>query len=177
MRLDGWNEVRSDPVDRLWAPWRAGYVTGEQRPAGCVFCDAPAAGDDRAQLILHRHPLGYLIMNRYPYNGGHLLAVPVRHVADLEALTPDEGHALVDLVRLSVRALGRAMAPDGFNVGMNLGKAAGAGIDAHLHVHVVPRWSGDTNFMPVVGDVKVLPQLLDETYRRLADTLVALGRE
>jgi ATP adenylyltransferase len=157
-------------VDRLWAPWRAGYVMGE-KSTGCVFCEAPAAGDDRVHLILHRHRLGYLIMNRYPYNGGHLMAVPVRHVAQVEALSSVEGQVLMDLVRLGVRALARAMAPDGFNVGMNLGKAAGAGIDAHLHVHVVPRWTGDTNFMPVVGDVKVLPQLLNETYDRLAEAL------
>jgi ATP adenylyltransferase len=145
-----------------------------EKSTGCVFCEAPAAGDDRAHLILHRHRLGYLIMNRYPYNGGHLMAVPTRHVAQVEALSSVEGQVLMDIVRLGVRALNRTMAPDGFNVGMNLGTAAGAGIDAHLHVHVVPRWSGDTNFMPVVGDVKVLPQLLDETYARLAEALTAL---
>lgn len=102
------------------------------------------------------------------------MAVPTRHVAQVEALSSVEGQVLMDIVRLGVRALNRTMAPDGFNVGMNLGTAAGAGIDAHLHVHVVPRWSGDTNFMPVVGDVKVLPQLLDETYARLAEALTAL---
>jgi ATP adenylyltransferase len=160
-------------MDRLWAPWRAGYVMGE-RATGCVFCDAPAAGDDPAQLILHRHELGYVIMNRYPYNGGHLMAVPTRHVAQVETLSSVEGQVLMDLVRLGVRALTKAMTPDGFNVGMNLGKAAGAGIDAHLHVHIVPRWTGDTNFMPVVGDVKVLPQLLNETYGRLLEAFTAM---
>jgi ATP adenylyltransferase len=146
-----------------------------EKSTGCVFCDAPAAGDDRAQLILHRHDLAYLIMNRYPYNGGHLMAVPTRHVAQIEALSSVEGQVLMDTVRLGVRLLNRAMAPDGFNVGMNLGKAAGAGIDAHLHVHVVPRWTGDTNFMPVVGEVKVLPQLLSETYGQLLEALTAVA--
>ncbi|MDR7484214.1 MAG: HIT domain-containing protein [Armatimonadota bacterium] len=159
---------------RLWAPWRAGYVTGPREP-GCIFCKAPGLGDDRAALILYRDALGYLILNRYPYNSGHLMAVPFRHVARPEALSPEEGGALMQLVGVAVRVLEQAMAPDGFNVGINLGRAAGAGIDDHLHIHVVPRWAGDTNYMPVLGDVKVLPQSLEDTYGQLAAALAALG--
>jgi ATP adenylyltransferase len=158
-------------VRQLWAPWRVAYVAGPKSP-GCVFCEAPAAGDDQQALILHRGEHGYLILNRYPYNSGHLMVVPFRHVARPELLTPDEHQALMALLVLGLRVLERAMAPEGFNAGMNLGRAAGAGIDEHLHLHIVPRWVGDTNYMPVLGDVKVLPEHLDETYRRLAEALV-----
>jgi len=160
-------------VKRLWAPWRVAYITAAKEP-GCVFCDAPSAGDDRAALILHRDPLGYLILNRFPYNSGHLMAVPYRHVARLEALTGDEMEALMALSGLAVRALERAMAAEGFNVGLNLGRVAGAGIDDHLHIHIVPRWGGDTNFMPVLGDVKVMPENLEATYDRLRAALTAV---
>jgi len=160
-------------VKRLWAPWRFAYIAA---PAvtGCVLCEAPASGDDRAALILHRAPDGYLILNRFPYNTGHLMAVPFRHLARPDDLTAREAEALMGLVSLGVRALERAMEPDGFNVGMNLGRAAGAGIADHLHLHIVPRWSGDTNFMPVLCDVKVLPEHLDDTYQRLASALAFL---
>lgn len=157
----------------LWAPWRLTYVTGPKN-AGCVFCEAPASGDDRAVHILHRAALGYLILNRYPYNSGHLMAVPHRHVARLDGLSPDEAEALMALAALAVRVLEQAMVPQGFNIGLNLGHAAGAGIDDHLHIHVVPRWVGDTNFMPVIGDVKVMPEQLDQTYDRLARVLAGL---
>lgn len=160
-------------MNRLWAPWRVAYVTGPKEP-GCVFCQAASAGDDRASLILHRDTLAYLILNRYPYNSGHLMVVPFRHVAGPEFLTGPEAQAVMMLTGLAVRALDRALAAEGFNIGMNLGRAAGAGIDDHLHVHVVPRWVGDTNYMPVLGDTKVLPQHLDETYQRLAEALAAL---
>lgn len=161
-------------MKRLWAPWRLAYVTAP-RNAGCVFCDAPASGDDRAALIVHRGHLAYLVLNRYPYSSGHTLVVPYRHVARPEDLSGDEAQAVMVLVGTAVRALERALAPDGFNVGMNLGRAAGAGIDDHLHVHVVPRWTGDTNFMPVLGDVKVLPQHLEETYQQVAGALASLA--
>ncbi|MDQ7857311.1 MAG: HIT domain-containing protein [Armatimonadota bacterium] len=159
-------------MKHLWAPWRAAYVGGP-KPGGCVFCDAVAAGDDRAMLIVHRGAHGYLILNRFPYNSGHLMAVPYRHVARPQELSAEEHQALMALVVLALGALDRAMAPEGFNVGMNLGRAAGAGIDEHLHMHVVPRWVGDTNYMPVLGEVKVLPQHLDETYARLVEALAA----
>jgi ATP adenylyltransferase len=148
-------------------------VTGPKE-TGCVFCEAPAAGDDRTALVVHRAVFAYVILNRYPYNSGHVMVVPFRHVARLELLTPDEAQALVDLTGLAVLALERILAAEGFNVGMNLGRAAGAGIEDHLHIHVVPRWIGDTNYMPVLGETKVLPQHLDETYARLADAFGAL---
>lgn len=160
-------------MKRLWAPWRYAYIAAPN-VTGCVLCEAPASGDDRASLILHRTQEGYLILNRFPYNIGHLMAVPSRHLARPDGLTPREGEALMALVSLGVRALELAMDPDGFNVGMNLGRAAGAGIADHLHMHIVPRWSGDTNFMPVLGGVKVLPEQLDDTYQRLATALSSL---
>lgn len=160
-------------MKHLWAPWRVAYVTGP-RETGCVFCEAPTAGDDRTALVVYRAAAAYIILNRYPYNSGHLMVVPFRHVARLEALTADEAQALVDLTGLAVRALERILAAEGFNVGMNLGRAAGAGIEDHLHIHVVPRWIGDTNYMPVLGETKVLPQHLDETYARLADAFAVL---
>jgi ATP adenylyltransferase len=161
-------------VKRLWAPWRLAYVAGPKDP-GCVFCDAPAAGDDRTALIVHRAAPVYVILNRFPYNSGHLMIVPFRHVARLDQLSPEESRAITETTGLAILALERAMAPEGFNVGMNLGRAAGAGIDAHLHMHVVPRWVGDTNFMPVLDDTKVLPQHLDETYAQLSQAIAALA--
>jgi ATP adenylyltransferase len=149
------------------------YVSGPKEP-GCVFCQAVAAGEDRAHLVLHRETLAFIILNRYPYNSGHLMVVPVRHVARPGGLSGDEARALWDLVGLAIRVLEHAMAPEGFNVGMNLGRAAGAGIDDHLHVHVVPRWAGDTNYMPVLAETKVLPEHLDDTYQRLTEALDAL---
>jgi ATP adenylyltransferase len=163
-------------VKRLWAPWRVTYITAT-KVSGCIFCDAPGARDYRAALVLHRASLGFLILNRYPYNSGHVMAVPYRHVARLEQLAPKEMQELMALSDLAVRALERAMSPEGFNIGLNLGRAAGAGIDDHLHIHVVPRWAGDTNFMPVLGDVKVLPEDLEATYDRLAAALAAIESE
>jgi len=123
---------------------------------------------------VYRGALAYVLLNRYPYNSGHLMVVPFRHVARLDQLSADEAEALIRLTGQAITGLERAMAAEGFNVGLNLGRAAGAGIEDHLHVHVVPRWAGDTNFMPVLGDTKVLPQHLDETYSRVAEALAAI---
>ena len=153
-------------MDRLWAPWRIGYILGE-RPDGCIFCDKPAAGDDEAELILNRGRLSYVLMNAYPYNNGHLLIAPYDHVADIGELSEAQ---LVDMMRLTkqwIEGLKRAMYPDGFNVGFNVGRVAGAGIEEHVHLHIVPRWNGDTNFMPVLGDTRVVPQSLRECYELL----------
>jgi ATP adenylyltransferase len=153
-------------VDRLWAPWRIGYVLSEKSD-GCIFCEKPAAGDDAAELILNRGQLSYVLMNAYPYNNGHLLVVPYEHVSDMLSLSEEQ---LVDIMRLTRRTLGaieRAMRPDGFNVGFNVGRVAGAGIEEHVHMHIVPRWAGDTNFMPVLGDTRVVPQSLRECYELL----------
>jgi len=141
-------------------------------PDGCIFCDALASRDDRGNLLLRRGPKAFLLLNRYPYASGHVMTAIGRHVASLEETTPDEIGQAMELVKTAVRALARAYAPDGFNIGLNQGRAAGAGVPGHLHIHVVPRWSGDVNFMPIVGDTRVLPETLDVTYDRL---LAALG--
>jgi ATP adenylyltransferase len=140
----------------------------ESAPEGCVFCSLWQFGDPDGERILHRGELSFVTLAKYPYNPGHLLILPVRHTGDVVDLTADEGAELHRLLQMSVHALGAASAPHGFNVGLNLGRVAGAGIPDHLHWHVVPRWGGDTNFMPVIGQTRVLPQLLSETYERLA---------
>ena len=153
-------------MERLWAPWRLSYVTAAQvPPTDCIFCDASTGRS--ADLVVLRGRLAYVILNLYPYNNGHLMVVPGRHIAALEALTPDEQSELMQLTRLSEMALNEAYRPQGINVGINLGKAAGAGIENHLHIHLVPRWSGDTNFMTAVGQTRVLPEDLTETASRL----------
>lgn len=165
-------------TDIMWAPWRMAYIDTEKEAARaggpdpgaerpCVFCDLPAAGDDSGAYILARAEHAFLIMNLYPYNNGHLMAVPYRHAASLRDL---DAATLADLMALLQRAeavIGDAMRPQGFNLGMNEGRAAGAGIAEHVHLHLVPRWVGDTNFMPVMGDTRVMPQHLDETYALL----------
>ena len=146
------------------------YITDEHRDDGeCPFCVTPEQAADLPGLIVQAGRLAYVTLNLYPYNNGHVLALPYRHAADLDELHEDEAGELMALVTQARVALQRAFAPDGYNVGMNLGSAAGAGIPGHLHFHVVPRWAGDTNFMPVTGDVKVMPETLDQTKRRLVD--------
>ena len=150
------------------------YVTSAGAPdAPCVFCSALSAGDDRRALILRRGRRAFLILNAFPYATGHLMAMPIRHVAKVEEATADELTETMTLVQESVRALNAGYKPDGFNIGMNLGRVAGAGVLGHLHTHVVPRWNGDTNFMPVIADTKVLPETLETTYDRLTALLRA----
>jgi ATP adenylyltransferase len=159
-------------MDVLWAPWRMAYVSGEHRPSGCLFCRAQAAGDDAEHRVLSRTSSAFVMLNAFPYAIGHVMVAPSRHVASPEELTDEES---LDLMRVSRRALGAlrvVYGPDGFNLGINLGRAAGAGVEGHLHLHIVPRWAGDTNFMPVVSAVKVIPEGLDETFRRLRAQLV-----
>ena len=134
---------------------------------GCFLCAKAAQAQDEENLILHRAELGFLLLNLYPYNSGHVLVAPYAHAGDLAHLAPEVGHALFDLTQRAVAALEAEYRPDGFNVGLNLGRSAGAGLPEHLHIHVVPRWNGDTNFMPVVGQTKVLPEALDQTWARL----------
>lgn len=150
-------------MDRLYAPWRVEYLTQPPAP-GCIFC---AHGDDRELLIVHRTPLGRVMLNRYPYSNGHLLVSLNRHTAELNDLTGEEMQELLRTVALCKDVLIKASRPDGFNIGLNLGKAAGAGVEDHLHMHVVPRWNGDSNFMSVLADVRVLPESLWATYDRL----------
>jgi Diadenosine tetraphosphate (Ap4A) hydrolase and other HIT family hydrolases len=143
----------------LFAPWRMEYLKGEKQK-GCVFCESSVRDDD---LVLYEREYSFVIMNRYPYTTGHLLIVPFTHVSDLEGLTPNEKREILDMLSISVRVLKEAMNPEGFNIGANLGKAAGAGVDDHLHVHVVPRWKGDTNFMTVLGETRVIPEDVRKT--------------
>mgnify|MGYP005837099215 FL=1 len=158
--------------ERLWAPWRMQYVSEAGKPDGaCIFCEKPAADDDASNLIVWRGQLCYVILNLYPYTSGHLMIVPYRHTRDLTSLTDAEWQEMGTLMRLCVRALEREYHPDGFNVGFNLGRAAGAGIEAHLHLHIVPRWHGDTNFMSTVGETRVLPESLEQTRARLVKAL------
>jgi ATP adenylyltransferase len=142
------------------------YILGH-KSGGCIFCPPQTTDKDRELLLLHRGRLCLVMMNRYPYNNGHLLVFPARHVPDLEGLSPEEMADLFLTVRQSLRVLRESMRPDGFNVGINLGRAAGAGVEEHVHFHIVPRWSGDTNMMTVVGEVRVIPEHLLATYDRL----------
>ncbi len=150
----------------LWAPWRMAYIgrTGPSRE--CIFCAAPT-GDRRDRLLLGTTPASLVMLNRYPYQSGHVMIAPRRHTASLPDLPAAEHADLAETLRRALAALGEALAPEGFNVGMNLGRPAGAGIVDHLHWHIVPRWSGDTNFMPMLAEVRVMPQHLLETYDRL----------
>lgn len=154
-------------MERLWRPWRAEYVTGVDQGDGCIFCDAFADGDDVSSGVLYRGERVFVVLNAYPYNTGHVMVAPNRHVGEPRDLDDEEAHELTDVTFRSIDVLRDGMGPDGFNVGMNLGRVAGAGIPGHLHVHVVPRWSGDTNFMPVVGEAKVLPEMLADTDAKL----------
>ncbi len=156
----------------LWAPWRMEYVRGPAS-GGCFLCEAPA-GENRTHLILYRSRRVYIILNTFPYNTGHLMVAPFRHIARLEELDDEERLDLMGTVTLGIRALEAAFHPEGFNVGLNLGRAAGAGLEHHLHLHIVPRWVGDTNFMPVLADAKVLPEHLEATYERLQAALAAI---
>ncbi|MEA5112837.1 MAG: HIT domain-containing protein [Geobacteraceae bacterium] len=155
-------------MERLWAPWRMEYILNE-KPEGCIFCLAAAAGgaEDRERLVLRRDRHSFIMMNRYPYCNGHLLVSPNRHVGDMNELGTEEMLELFENTRICCNVMAEAFSPQGFNVGMNLGKAAGAGVDDHLHIHVVPRWSGDTNFMTVIADVRVMPENLLASYDRL----------
>ncbi len=162
--------VPGDALQRLWAPWRFGYIGGADPVVGCPFCVIPARdpAEDRRSLILHRGEHAFVIFNAYPYNPGHLMVVPYTHEPDLEALDDEVAHELFELGRRSVRVLKERVHCQGINLGMNLGKAGGAGIAEHLHLHAVPRWSGDTNFISVIGAARVLPRALEEMYDELA---------
>ncbi len=163
-------------MERLWTPWRMSYVSGPGA-GGCFLCaiaatsTAPDGGagptEDETNLVLIRGAAALVLLNRYPYNSGHIMVAPYAHVGDLARLSPAVGHELFDLTQQAVAALQEEYRPDGFNVGRNLGQSAGAGVPDHLHLHIVPRWSGDTNFMPVLGNTKVLPEGLDRTWSRL----------
>ena len=155
-------------MERLWAPWRMEYIKSADEENGCVFCLAAAAGDDAERLVVRRGALAFVLLNRFPYSSGHFMVAPIRHVGDYGELTDDEVLELHRLASAGIGALAAAYAPQGYNVGWNLGRVAGAGVVDHVHLHVVPRWAGDTNFMPVLADVKVIPEHLQETRRKLS---------
>ena len=165
--------MRALAEQRLWAPWRLEYITGEKQEE-CIFCAKPALDDEEA-LIVRRGDRCFVILNAFPYTSGHVMVAPYSHVADLTDLDEATSRELMSLTQEALRAIGRAYGPDGFNVGANLGTVAGAGVADHVHLHVVPRWEGDTNFMPVLGEVRVLPESLDETRRRLKQAFAGLG--
>jgi ATP adenylyltransferase len=155
-------------VERLWAPWRLEYIQSADEQEECVFCLA-RDGDDEERLVVHRGERALVVLNKYPYASGHLMVAPTRHESEFGELDADEVLEVHRLASAGLAAMAETMRPQGFNLGWNLGRIAGAGVVDHVHLHVVPRWAGDTNFMPVLADVKVLPEALEDTRRKLAD--------
>ena len=153
-------------MKRIWAPWRMEYIANDKSD-GCVLCVSSEQENDRGKLILHRSGYSYVMMNRYPYTNGHLMIAPYRHTADMNELSDDEMLDLFTTLRLCRNVLQKIATPQGFNVGINLGKAAGAGVNEHMHIHIVPRWNGDTNFMTVISDIRIMPENLLGTYDKL----------
>lgn len=153
---------------QLWAPWRMAFIqSAHEKIQGCVFCVLQKENKDTQNLIIYRSPHSFIILNKYPYNNGHLMVVPLQHTQDLSALTVEARNDIMSLSEHCIKALKETYQPEGFNLGMNLGAAGGAGIREHLHFHIVPRWTGDTNFMPVLADTKSMPQHLDESFKNL----------
>jgi ATP adenylyltransferase len=153
-------------AERLWAPWRIEYIRSE-KPAGCIFCDKPKENKDAENYILYRGKKNFVILNAYPYNPGHLMVVPFRHIGKLEDMTPEERNEHYQIVSRAVAVLRKETKTDNFNVGMNLGRVSGAGIDDHIHTHIVPRWNGDNNFMPVISDTRVMSDSMAGVYNQL----------
>ena len=153
-------------MEKLWAPWRMEYIE-MAKPDGCIFCDKPQESSDDLNYILYRGEKNFVMLNAYPYNPGHLLVTPYRHIANLEELSDEELDEHFKLVSRSLKLLREALSPGGFNIGINMGKVAGGGISEHVHTHIVPRWQGDTNFMTALSDVKVIPEALSKTYKKL----------
>ena len=153
-------------MEQVWAPWRMKYILMD-KSKGCFLCENLKQDDDAANYILYRGRKNFVIMNVYPYNPGHLMVAPYRHVASLEELTKEELHEHSEIVSRSLKVLRQVFDPQGFNIGVNIGKVAGVGLEGHVHTHIVPRWQGDTNFMPVTADTKVVSEALDETYKKL----------
>jgi ATP adenylyltransferase len=158
-------------MDYLWTPWRYTYIAATTRDTGCVFCNAAAAGDDKKNLIIFRGAKNFIILNAFPYTSGHVMIVPYAHVAELSAADPETLSEMMQLAQRVQLALESAYHPQGYNLGMNLGRAAGAGVVGHLHLHVLPRWAGDANFMTVVGETRVEPEDLSTTYEKLRKAL------
>ena len=153
-------------MEHIWAPWRIEYILME-KPEECIFCEKPGEDNDALNYILYRGDKNFIILNRYPYNPGHLLVAPYRHVANMEELTEEERNEHFEMVSRCITVLRQVFCPGGFNIGVNIGKVAGAGIEDHFHTHIVPRWQGDTNFVTVMFDMRVMPEALAETYQKL----------
>lgn len=153
-------------MDRIWAPWRKQYVS-KDKGGTCIFCEKPKERDDKKNYIISRRKFSFSVLNIFPYNNGHMMVAPYRHIKDLNGLSHEETMELMDLLKESCRLLDEALAPTGYNIGINMGKAAGAGYPEHIHIHIVPRWAGDTNFMPATSGTKVIPESLDALYERL----------
>jgi ATP adenylyltransferase len=155
-------------MDTLWSPWRMKYITNYENPGKCIFCAFPEMQDGPENLIVRREKLAFVILNRFPYTTGHVMVVPFDHQSSLDALSAETRFEMMELVNQTIKVMRKVYKPQGFNVGINLGSAAGAGIAEHVHIHIVPRWVGDTNFMSTVGETRVLPEDLESTYTKLA---------
>ncbi|MCX7832438.1 MAG: HIT domain-containing protein [Actinobacteria bacterium] len=163
-------------MNRLWAPWRAKYIreVADKSPEKCFLCEAARMKNPEEAFVLEFSKHSFVILNIYPYNTGHLMVVPLRHIANLEELTEEEHADLGITLARCIKAIKKAYSPHGINIGMNLGRAAGAGLESHIHYHVVPRWNGDTNFMPVIAETKVVSEMLDDTFRKLKEALIEI---
>ncbi len=159
-------------MDHMWAPWRMEYIAGdEEKTDGCIFCVFPEQKDDKRYLIIHRRQHCFVILNKYPYNNGHVMVVPYRHTHDLLELNAAEQADCQQTINIVIRAMRKVYNPDAINLGMNMGRAAGAGIDEHIHYHIVPRWNGDTNFMPVISGTKVISESLERSWKMLSEAI------
>ncbi len=163
-------------MKRLWAPWRIEYIK-MPKSGECIFCKAASSNNDKENLVVYRSRYSFIILNRFPYNSGHLMIVPYRHIPHILDLNDDEILDMFRLMKISIKALDSLMKPEGYNIGVNIGEAAGAGIKDHFHIHVVPRWSGDTNFMPVIGDTKVIVEALESVYENLKREIARVLKE
>ena len=162
-------------MDKLWSPWRSKYIEsfkpGGEKEAGCLFCRIASEDKDKKNFLLHRSKHSFIIMNLYPYNSGHLMIIPYKHTSLLNVLNEEETLDCMNMINLGCKILNDSIYPHGFNIGVNMGKVAGAGIEEHIHYHIVPRWNGDTNFMPVLNDVKIISEAMEKTYDKLMKAL------
>ncbi|MFA6665140.1 MAG: HIT domain-containing protein [Armatimonadota bacterium] len=162
-------------MEIVWAPWRMQYIEVADKPKGCIFCVLPAENEDEKNLILYRGKNAFVMLNTFPYNPGHMMIIPFKHTADMQCLSDEELLEINHLIRYCIKLLKESVAPHGFNLGVNLGKSAGAGVAEHIHWHIVPRWEGDSNFMPVLANTKVMPESLQATYKKFKEKLKELG--
>jgi len=161
----------AEGFDRIWAPWRMNYIDGSHKNEGCIFCVKPAQNNDRENLILYRGKSCFTMMNLFPYNNGHIMISPYKHTGDIGKLSDNEMLEIMTLSKKFIKVMKQSINPDGFNAGFNIGRVAGAGVANHLHFHVVPRWNGDTNFMPVLGETKVISEHILKTYDKLKNAI------